>query len=505
MQPVVRPRAEHNISRRHIDADAVKVLYRLHNAGYTAYLVGGGVRDMLLGQTPKDFDIATDAHPNDVKKLFRNARLIGRRFRLAHVVFGPKIIEVSTFRKKTDVLDPDEQDILIRRDNTFGTAEEDALRRDFTVNALFYDIGTFSLIDYVGGLEDLELKLLRSIGDPKIRFREDPIRMLRAIKFAARCGLTIEEEAREALISERWEIPKSAPPRILEEILRTMRGGSARRSYQLMRELGVMEVILPRFEKFLASNEENVFEQRMHFWEGLEAVDELRADGVELSAATLLGCLLLPPLRAEAESRGLDLDSPAVVDELLPTFATEMHVPRREFERLRAAIMLQGRLRRGLSHRGARGLPARPGFDEALELFEVSTRSSGEDHELVLAWRELAEDAPPSPEASEPRRRKRRRRRGPGDEHDPRDARESRGDGDENRPDDDDFEGVKERSHDDGRDAHREDDAPRARGDDERVERPHRRRRAHHEETAPSAKEPAAERPRTRDRDPSAD
>ena len=412
MQPIVRPRAEHTISRRNIDADAVKVLYRLHNAGYTAYLVGGGVRDLLLGQAPKDFDIATDAHPNDVKKLFRNARLIGRRFRLAHIVFGPKIIEVSTFRKKTEPLGDDEDDVLIRRDNTFGTAEEDALRRDFTVNALFYDIATFSLIDYVGGLEDLESRVLRSIGEPRLRFREDPIRMLRAIKFAARCDLEIEASARTALIDERWEIPKAAPPRILEEILRTMRGGSARRSYQLMRELGIMEVILPRFEQFLSSNEEGVFAERMRFWEALEAVDELRADGHELSTVTLLGCLLMPPLRAAAETRGLDLDSPAVVDELLPPFATEMHVPRRDFERLRAAILLQGRLRRGLSHRGARGLPSRAGFDEALELFEVQAHGSGDGHELVLAWQALAEDAPPSPEASEPRRRRGRRRRG---------------------------------------------------------------------------------------------
>lgn len=411
MPPIIRPRAEHTVSRKQIDADAVKVLYRLHNAGYSAYLVGGGVRDLLLGQEPKDFDVATDAHPNEIKKLFRNARLIGRRFRLAHVVFGPKIIEVSTFRKKSEYTGDEPEELLIKRDNTFGTAEEDALRRDFTVNALFYDIGTFSLIDYVGGLEDLEHRVLRSIGDPVIRFREDPIRMLRAVKFAARCGLNIDPADRDAILEERWEIPKAAPPRIIEEVLRTLRGGAARRSYQLMRELGIMEVILPRIHQFLSSAEDSVFSERMRFWEALESIDELREQGREVSPAAMLGCLVLPPMRAAAESRGLDLDSADIVDELLGPFATEMHMPRREMERLRGAILLQGRLARGLTARGAKGLPGRAGFTEALELFEVFAHGSGEGHELAAHWAELAAHAPPAPDAAEAPRRRRRRRR----------------------------------------------------------------------------------------------
>ena len=181
MAPRILPRPEHNVSRKDIDDDALKVLYRLKNAGFLGYLVGGGVRDLLLARKPKDFDISTDAHPPQVKKLFRNCFIIGRRFRLCHVRFGRKVIEVSTFRRQAE---PEEGETLIRRDNTFGTPEEDAFRRDFTVNALFYDVATFSIIDYVGGLEDVQQKVIRTIGDPVVRFREDPVRMLRAVSLA---------------------------------------------------------------------------------------------------------------------------------------------------------------------------------------------------------------------------------------------------------------------------------------------------------------------------------
>jgi len=192
MQPLVVPRDQHGLSRRDVDSDALKVLYRLKDAGFKAYIVGGGVRDLLLGRRPKDFDIGTDAHPYQIKKLFRNCFIIGRRFRLAHIRFGTKVIEVATFRRQVSAEEAAEaeaaartgeaphyreHDHLIHRDNTFGTAEEDAFRRDFTLNALFYDIATFSIIDYVGGLEDLRARLIRCIGDPVVRFREDPVRM----------------------------------------------------------------------------------------------------------------------------------------------------------------------------------------------------------------------------------------------------------------------------------------------------------------------------------------
>ena len=187
--PRILSRAQHNVSRKNIDPDALKVLYRLKNGGFVAYLVGGGVRDLLLERQPKDFDVGTSAHPQQVRKLFRNCFIVGRRFRLAHVRFGRKVIEVSTFRRAAE---PEEGDTLIRRDNTFGSPEEDAFRRDFTVNALFYDIATFSVIDWVGGLEDLTARVIRTIGDPAQRFREDPVRMLRAVALAARLDFTID-------------------------------------------------------------------------------------------------------------------------------------------------------------------------------------------------------------------------------------------------------------------------------------------------------------------------
>src|ERR671918_633686 len=199
VEPTIIPRAEHSLSRRDIDPDALKVLHRLRTGEHVAYLVGGSVRDLLLGRHPKDFDIGTSAHPYQVKKLFRNCWIIGRRFRLAHVKFGTKVIEVATFRRQVqpgeegvpDASPPPVHDPAVHHDNTFGTPEEDAFRRDFTINALFYDISSFSIIDYTGGLEDLNARLMRCIGNPEERFKEDPVRMLRAVAMAARLDFTI--------------------------------------------------------------------------------------------------------------------------------------------------------------------------------------------------------------------------------------------------------------------------------------------------------------------------
>src|SRR3954463_4269788 len=245
--PLDVPRAGHAISRKEIDPDALKVLYRLHQNNYVAYLVGGSVRDLLLGRRPKDFDIGTNAHPYQVKRLFKNCWIIGRRFRLAHVRFGTKTIEVATFRRQltaaelaapddraapdgipiTDTSDPDR---LLHRDNTFGTPEEDAFRRDFTINALFYDIADFSIIDYVGGLDDLHAGLVRSIGDPDVRLKEDPVRMIRAIALAARLDFTIEPTLLASIREHRREIAKSSLPRLLEEYYKILRAGSSEKA-----------------------------------------------------------------------------------------------------------------------------------------------------------------------------------------------------------------------------------------------------------------------------------
>src|SRR5262245_40374007 len=232
-----------SLDRAAIDPDADRVVRKLTRAGYKAYLVGGCVRDLLVQRTPKDFDVATSATPNEIKSTFRNCRIIGRRFRLAHVFFGSKIIETSTFR--ANPRDEDDHDLLIRRDNVFGTETEDARRRDFTINGLFYDVEREEVIDHVGGLADLDAKLIRTIGDADIRFQEDPVRILRAIKFAARLDFGFERGTWNALLRWRGEISKCAPPRLLEEIHRLMRGGAARRSFELMVETGVLAVLSP--------------------------------------------------------------------------------------------------------------------------------------------------------------------------------------------------------------------------------------------------------------------
>src|SRR4051812_9386531 len=232
-----------SLDRAAIDPDADRVVRKLTRAGHKAYLVGGCVRDLLVARKPKDFDVATSATPNEIKATFRNCRIIGRRFRLAHVFFGSKIIETSTFR--ANPRDEDDHDLLIRRDNVFGTETEDARRRDFTINGLFYDVEREEVIDHVGGLADLDAKLVRTIGDPDIRFQEDPVRILRAIKFAARLDFGFERGTWNALLRWRGEISKCAPPRLLEEIHRLLRGGAARRSFELLVETGVLAVLSP--------------------------------------------------------------------------------------------------------------------------------------------------------------------------------------------------------------------------------------------------------------------
>jgi len=238
------------LDRALIDADADRVVRRLARAGHKAYLVGGCVRDLLLGRKPKDFDLATSATPNEIKALFRNSRIIGRRFRLAHVFFGQKIIETATFRANP-TQDEDGGDLLIRRDNIFGTESEDALRRDFTINGLFYDVEREEVIDHVGGLADLEARLIRTIGDPEIRFQEDPVRILRAIKFAARLGLAIEPATYRALVRWRGEIRKCSAPRVLEEVLRLLRGGAAHRSLEILIETATLEILSTHLAELL--------------------------------------------------------------------------------------------------------------------------------------------------------------------------------------------------------------------------------------------------------------
>jgi tRNA nucleotidyltransferase/poly(A) polymerase len=448
MPPRILTRSEHTVSRKDIDADALKVLYRLKNHGFVAYMVGGGVRDLLLGRKPKDFDIGTSAHPQQVKKLFRNCFIIGRRFRLCHVRFGKKVVEVSTFRKQAE---PEEGDTLIRRDNTFGTPEEDAFRRDFTVNALFYDIANFSVVDSVSGLEDLRQRVIRTIGDPGVRLREDPVRMVRAVALAARLGFSIDRDTVEAIRALRGEILRSSAPRLLEEFYKILRQGASRRTFELLHEVGLLPHLLPEADRAFESGGEPLLGS-------LSRLDGYRNAGLaapeDLSNAVLLGTFLVPlgvPLRrAAAPARGRGhrdeeaKDEPAVdvkaemaalgEDEVEPEEPSsgEAHASlslpyaRRDVDRLRLVLLAQRRLREVHQSPGVKHVLAGRGyFDDALRWLEIHGGVEGQ--ELAAHWRSLdlgdiapppaataesarsSADAPPRPS----RRRRRRRRRRP--------------------------------------------------------------------------------------------
>jgi poly(A) polymerase len=410
--PRIIPRAEHPISRRDIDPDALKVLYRLRQYDHVAYLVGGSVRDLLLGRRPKDFDIGTSAHPYQVKKLFRNCWIIGRRFRLAHVKFGAKVVEVATFRRQVaageevvqdGVPAPDpstpEGEHLIHHDNTFGTPEEDAFRRDFTINALAYDIANFSIIDYVGGLEDLRAGVVRAIGDPEVRLREDPVRMLRAVALAARLNFTIDPPVLDAIRTHRHEISHSSAPRLLEEYYKILRAGSAEKTFRMLAELGLLEPISTELHRGAADP----------LWRSLAELDAYRrrfeSTPDTLTNPILLGSLLVP--------LGILLGS-GRPKEPVPKLGA-LPLARRDVERLRQLLGLQRRLRDvTASPRVRRALAHRSLFPETLTWFEIH----GGDPETVETWRTVlaqgpveGEDLPVEGHEPGPRRRRRRRRR----------------------------------------------------------------------------------------------
>jgi len=421
--PVVVPRAEHAISRKQIDPDALKVLYRLHQNNFAAYLVGGSVRDLLLGRRPKDFDIGTDAHPYQVKRLFKNCWIIGRRFRLAHVRFGPKTIEVATFRRQLtaeELATPEEphegiplehaghHDRMLHRDNTFGTPEEDAFRRDFTVNALFYDIADFSIIDFTGGLRDLDERVIRCIGDPTERFQEDPVRMIRAVSMASRLDFTIDPPIDTAITAHRGELARSAPARLVEEIYKLLRAGSAEKAFRMLAERRLLEPIAPELQKRASDG----------LWRSLAALDTYRRQFDEtpeaLTNAVLLGTLLVPvgydfrPPPVVFSDAGRPKREPALSLGLLP-------LARRDVERLRHILSLQRRLLDlHLSPRARRGLMHRGPFREALTWLEIH----GHAPEALEHWRGFIEAAKTfegeeGADAQRPPRRRRRRRRRP--------------------------------------------------------------------------------------------
>ncbi len=427
--PRIVPRPEHIITRANIAETALKVLYRLKAAGFESYLVGGGVRDLLLGREPKDFDIATDAHPDEVRALFRNCRLIGRRFRLAHVHFGREIIEVATFRGSHDGGgEGAAEDGMILRDNVYGTLEEDAWRRDFTINSLYYDIRDFSVVDFTGGLEDLEAGLLRVIGDAEQRYREDPVRMLRAIRFAAKLGFRIHPGS-EAPIVELGETLEAVPSaRLYEEMLKLFLSGHGVASFELLRHYDLFRHLFPMTEACLAQ-EENGFPHQMVL-RGLENTDARVAEGKPVTPAFLFAVLLWEPVRARAEA--LQAEGMSEIQALQSASETVIaqsirHValPKRFSLQTREIWVMQARLPRRNGKRAARLLEM-PRFRAAYDFLLLRAESGDEElQELAQWWTDfqavdeesraaLSRNAPAgSGDGSGKKRRRQRRRKKP--------------------------------------------------------------------------------------------
>jgi poly(A) polymerase len=329
-------RSDHNISRRNIDSDAINVLYRLYQRGHTACLVGGAVRDLLLQRKPKDFDIGTTASPNQIRRLFRNCFLIGRRFRLAHIRFGTKVIECSTFRKKPEPVDAtneEEDSLYLQHDNTYGSPREDAFRRDFTINGIFYDIDRFRIIDYVNGLDDLEKKVIRTIGDPDIRFCEDPVRMIRSIRFASRLKFKIEPRTWSSILRHRSEIIKCSPHRLYEEFRRLFAYGSGADAMRLMKQAGLLDDLVPGIASYLSE----AGDKGRFFRNCLKALDVHNAKEESPSDTLIFAAMSYPVFLENLEKYRADgkrINSLVMAQEILRDMSPCLQMPRNTFYRV---------------------------------------------------------------------------------------------------------------------------------------------------------------------------
>ncbi|MEM7207368.1 MAG: polynucleotide adenylyltransferase PcnB [Pseudomonadota bacterium] len=414
LRAAVTPRAQHPVSRKSISRAAVKVLYGLKDAGFQAHLVGGGVRDLLLGLEPKDFDVATDAHPEQIKAVFPNCRLIGRRFRLAHVRFGREIIEVATFRASHaqgsdgETLD----DGRIVRDNVFGTIEEDALRRDFTANALYYNIADFSIIDYAGGIADIENKTLRMIGDPATRYREDPVRCLRAARFAAKLGFSIHPDT-ERPIAETGSLLREIPPaRMFEEVLKLFQSGHAVASFAELRRLDLLKYLFPASDADLKAGEPG-FDRLIDC--ALRNTDKRIAEEKPVTPAFIYAVMLWPQVQRRAETYQQSGEPPvpsifAAADEVIARQLLSTSLPKRFSIPMREIWGMQPRLITSKGQRAVR-LLAHPRFRAAYD-FLCLREQAGEDlGDHPQRWTQMQESAPANEGVSEKRSGSRRRRR----------------------------------------------------------------------------------------------
>ena len=381
-RPVVYKRQDHCISRKNIDPEALKVLYRLSALGYTAYLVGGGVRDLLMGRVPKDFDVGTSAKPNELRRIFRNCYLIGRRFRLAQIRFGDKVIETATFRQNSqsvgEIIEHAAEGPL--EDNTFGTPETDAYRRDFTVNGLFYDIKDFSVIDWVGGMRDLKNRVIRAIGDPDVRFVEDPVRMMRAIKFSSRLGFKIERKTFAAMKRHHACILTAAQPRVCEEVFRLFTYGHSAEAFRLMWQTGMLGDLLPELLKAIGETGGDGSPE----WKYLEVLDKLEKirakEGVEISnglrAAVLMSAMLKVDRRDGASRR------------VMQSMLSSLKIPKTVY--FTAVLLMESRVRlckppaKSRSH-----FVYNRDFLDALDYNRIIVRAEGGDEKPLNAWADL--------------------------------------------------------------------------------------------------------------------
>jgi poly(A) polymerase len=393
-------RQEHNISRKQISDNALKVLYRLHGAGFDAFLVGGGVRDLLLAQNPKDFDIATNATPEQIRQLFKNCRLIGRRFRLAHIMFGRDIIEVATFRghhqETSKNISQQSKEGMLLRDNVYGTIDEDAERRDFTINAMYYNIGDYAIHDYAGGNDDLEDRLIRLIGDPETRYREDPVRMLRAIRFAVKLDFDIEEDT-AAPIEEMSPLLRDIPSaRLYEESLKMLQSGYGLETYHLMREYNLFQQLFPVISEDFTEEYSSKTEQMLDLV--LDSTDQRIEEGKRINPAFMFAAMLWYPLQARAEllmeKRKLSAydaimeASNYILDEQVRTIA----IPRRHTATIREIWQLQLRMPRRNGKRAFRLMELnkfRAGFD----FLEMRGEIEGGETEQLAKWWETFQNA----------------------------------------------------------------------------------------------------------------
>lgn len=409
MQQKTYPFETHQLRLDKVDSDALYVMEKLRANGFNAYLVGGSVRDLLLGKKPKDFDISTSAEPEEIKKLFRNCILIGRRFRLAHIRFGRKVLEVSTFRSGDN-----EADTLILRDNVWGSPEEDALRRDFTINGLFYDPATQEIIDYVDGYPDLQKNVLRTIGQPFLRFKQDPVRMLRLLKFQARFGLNIDSEAHVALLECRHDIVKSSAARIQEELLRMLESGAAESFFRLLTEHGFLRLMMPAFGEYMESA------QGEEVYAYLREIDTTFRDPARppLPRSVLLACLLFPLFEQRIQTRFLNREHMPHLGEVFQQASEQVHEVFSAFfllsRRLRGCLVSiltsQYRICPPIKRRQRRlRVPSDPDFVDALKFFEVRCALEPALQTTWQEWSEAMQGNEPQESQAPPKRRRRRR------------------------------------------------------------------------------------------------